>query len=181
VLIAIVAPAASAQADPSRGCLAYPPDGTAVIYCQRMDNGATELFEQDDEGRTHQLTYLGGTIGSVDVSPSGAMLAFEATLASVPDSQVYLIARHGPRARQVLVGNLVIELGKRQVLVGGDIVEIGGERPHRLTDDGSNTNPRFAPDGTKIGFTSDRLGSVLAWSMNVDGSDQRELLLARLP
>jgi len=34
------------------------------------------------------------------------------------------------------------------------------------------------PHGGRIGFASDRLGAMSLWSMNIDESDQRELLVA---
>lgn len=177
-LVAATAATTSAQADPASGCLAYPPDDGPVIVCQAAPAGATELFEREPDGQMRQLTYLGGHITSADVSADGGMLVFEATVMPGAEPQIYRIARHGPRSRAVMVGGTVIELGRRQVMVGGALIDVPTARHVRLTDEGANTSPRFAPDGERIGFVSDRLGSLEAWSMNIDGSDQHEMLLA---
>jgi Tol biopolymer transport system component len=47
-----------------------------------------------------------------------------------------------------------------------------------LTSDGTNYDPTFQPDGERIAFTSDRSGVPSLWTMNVDGSDQSQMLLA---
>ena len=47
-----------------------------------------------------------------------------------------------------------------------------------LTSDGANYDPTFQPSGERIDFTSGRAGVATLWSMNVDGTDQSELLLA---
>ena len=170
---------ASAQIAPMSGCLAWTADSTGLIYCSGSVAGSSELFERSDDGDIRQLTYLGGMVQSAVVSSNGTLITFHATLPTDPDPQIYVIARHGPRARKMLVGTAVIELGKRTVMVGGTPIEVRGAQPRRLTDIGSNVDPAFAPDSERIGFTSDRLGASALWSMNIDGSDQRELLVAQ--
>ena len=111
-----------------------------------------------------QLTFLGGQASSPAVSPDGSLLVFEATHAGRADPQLYVIPRDGQRGRKVVVGSAVID--------------IPGERAVMLTSEGSNYDPTFQPDGGRIAFTSDRTGIPSLWSMNLDGSDQSELLLA---
>jgi Tol biopolymer transport system component len=53
----------------------------------------------------------------------------------------------------------------------------GGE-PQALTSDGVNRDPLVDPSGSGIVFVSDRDGANALWSMQVDGSGQRRLLLA---
>ena len=65
-------------------------------------------------------------------------------------------------------------------MVGYSVVEYRGERAVKLTSEGTNFDPAFQPSGERIDFSSDRLGVTGLWSMNVDGSDQRELHLATL-
>jgi Tol biopolymer transport system component len=89
---------------------------------------------------------------------------FQATRQGQPDTQVYVIPRDGQRGRTVLVGYSAIDLP--------------GERAVMLTSDGTNYDPTFQPDGSRIDFTSDRTGVPSLWSMNVDGTDQSELHLA---
>lgn len=54
-----------------------------------------------------------------------------------------------------------------------------GTGARQLTDQPgtiSSDNPAWSPDGTKILFDTNRLGSAQIWMMNVDGSDQHLLV-----
>ncbi|GIW22767.1 MAG: hypothetical protein KatS3mg068_1774 [Candidatus Sericytochromatia bacterium] len=50
-----------------------------------------------------------------------------------------------------------------------------GYNKKQLTFTGSNYDPCFSPDGSKIAFISNRTGSAELWIMNKDGSGQRRL------
>ena len=179
VAVALAIPAGSstlAQGETAQGCPSY--GTTALVFCSGSD-GRAEIFERDEEGTVRQLTYLGGYATSPSISPDGTLVVFEASFAHDPDPQVYVIPRHGPRLRHVVVGPKVITLGDEIVLLGNDVVIRPAARPSRLTGEGSNYDPAFEPGGDRISFTSDRLGVPSLWSMRVDGSDQRELFLAR--
>ena len=164
-----------AQDGASSSCPTW--SGGSLIFCAGSD-GRTELFEQKTDGSVRQLTYLGGSVDSPDVSEDGRLVTFEATHEVGADPQVYVIARYGPRLRVAVVGPNVIELGKRIVLLGGHHIEVDGARAIRLTSAGSNFDPSFAPTDDQISFTSDRTGFPTLWSMDIDGSGQREMLLA---
>jgi Tol biopolymer transport system component len=154
---------ASAQSAPFAGCPAWVADGSGLIYCAGSD-GYAELYEAAADGSVRQLTYLGGVASAPSVSPDGSLVTFQATILPGQDPQIYVVAREGQRGRTVIVGSAVID--------------IDGVRATQLTSDGANVDPAFAPDGQRIDFTSDRSGVTQLWSMAVDGSDQRQLLLA---
>jgi len=177
-LVAALAPGAAAQIAPAAGCLTWTPDESHIVYCRGTVDGASELFERSTSGGFRQLTYLGGTIMSADVSADGSAVTFHATTPADPLPQVFAISRLGPRAHQVAVGSAIITLSERSLMVGGTRVVVPGAKAARLTEVGSNLDPAFAPHGDRIGFANDRLGPMSLWSMNIDGSDQRELLVA---
>lgn len=55
-------------------------------------------------------------------------------------------------------------------------MNIDGSNHTRLTTDpGEDLSPDWSPDGSKIGFKSDRTGSYEIYLMNADGSDQTQL------
>ncbi len=57
-------------------------------------------------------------------------------------------------------------------------VPIDGGTPVRLTAPGnSNYRPRWSPDSKRIFFISDRKDGQQIWSMNTDGSDQKQITL----
>jgi TolB protein len=161
-IIVAGAPAA-AQGTPYVGCPTWTADGSGLVYCSGSD-GFAEIFEIAPDGNVRQLTFVGGEASSPAVSPDGSLLAFEATRAGEDGPQVYVIPRDGQRGRTALVGYAVIH--------------VPGERAVLLTSDGTNYDPTFQPDGERIAFTSDRSGVPSLWTMNVDGSDQSQMLLA---
>jgi dipeptidyl aminopeptidase/acylaminoacyl peptidase len=55
------------------------------------------------------------------------------------------------------------------------VVPIDGGTPQRITNDGSNTRPRWSPDSKRIFFVSDRDHNSQIWSMKPDGSDQKQV------
>jgi len=52
-------------------------------------------------------------------------------------------------------------------------VNADGSNPIKLTSEGDNNYPKFSPDGTKILFTTKRIGNRGLWYISVDGSGQR--------
>ncbi len=157
---------ASAQTGVTSGCPTTWSDGTGLVtlvFCSGTD-GFQELFERTPDGSVRQLTYMGWNASSPQVSPDGSLLVFEATGLTDPVPQVFVIPREGPRAQVVAAGAALIHLD--------------GEVAVQLTEDGANFDPTFTLDGNGIDFVSDRLGVNSIWSMNIDGSDQREMLVA---
>ena len=53
-------------------------------------------------------------------------------------------------------------------IAGGRATRIASGIPYEV-------QPRFSPDGTKIAFTSDRGGGDNIWTMNLDGSNKRQI------
>lgn len=56
------------------------------------------------------------------------------------------------------------------------VVALSGGDPQRLTNEGeSNAHPRWSGDSKRIFFVSDRHDGSQIWSMNSDGTDQRQV------
>jgi TolB protein len=52
-------------------------------------------------------------------------------------------------------------------------MNVDGNHTRRLTEAAESDYPgAWSPDGTRIAFSSNRLGSYDVWVMNVDGSGQ---------
>lgn len=55
-------------------------------------------------------------------------------------------------------------------------VSVSGGEPKLLTKHiGQNVNARWRPDGKKIGYISDKSGSMQIWEMNFDGSEETQI------
>jgi dipeptidyl aminopeptidase/acylaminoacyl peptidase len=55
------------------------------------------------------------------------------------------------------------------------VVPLEGGTPQHITNEGNNMRPRWSPDSKRIFFVSDRGNSSQIWSMNADGSDQKQI------
>ncbi len=56
------------------------------------------------------------------------------------------------------------------------MVPVAGGEPKRLTSaPGSNSHPRWSPDGKTVAFVSDRGGSAQVWLLPMDGGEARQL------
>jgi len=51
----------------------------------------------------------------------------------------------------------------------------GSDQIRLTTSEGSDSRPRFSPDGSKIAFVSNRDGNSEIYIMNSDGSNQTRL------
>ncbi|MBV9267514.1 MAG: S9 family peptidase [Acidobacteriaceae bacterium] len=88
-------------------------------------------------------------IDEPQLSPDGKMVAFTAATVDMPNNT---------KLTQVYV------------------VPVNGGAPQKLTaEGGSNTRPRWSPDSKRIFFVSDRKNGKQIWSMNADGTDQKQV------
>ncbi len=95
---------------------------------------------------TPELLWKFGRIGEMKLSPDGKTV-------------VYSVTRHSISANH----------GYTDLF---SVPAVGGEPKHLTTFVGSESNPRWKPDGTKIGFIADEDGSSQIWEMNADGTEQ---------
>ena len=103
-----------------------------------------------DRGALEQLLdpALAGFIGPMAISPNGRLIAFE-------------YSPTGPRQEDIWIYDLEQETLSR--------LTFGGSR---------NINPFWAPDGTEVGFSSDRTGFMALYARAADLSGDARLVLA---
>lgn len=78
-----------------------------------------------------------------------------------------------PDGKQIVFGVTNYELAANKGNKDLYMVSVQGGEPKRLTSlTGSEFNPRFRPDGKKIGFLAAQNGQVQLWEMNPDGTEQ---------
>ena len=98
---------------------------------------------------TAELLWKFGRVAEIKLSPDGKNVVYSVTRYSVS-------ANHG-------YADLFV------------VPSSGGEPIHVSTFEGYEFNPRWKPDGSKIGFISDEGGSPQIWEMNPDGSEQTKI------
>ncbi len=95
---------------------------------------------------TPELLWKFGRVGELKLSPDGKMV-------------VYSVTRYSVSANHGYTDLFVVPVA-------------GGEVKHVTTFEGSESNPRWRPDGKKIGFIADEGGTAQIWEMNPDGTGQ---------
>ncbi|NSW44307.1 MAG: S9 family peptidase [Bacteroidales bacterium] len=98
---------------------------------------------------TPELLWKFGRIGEFDISPDGQWV-------------VYSVTRYSIAANKGFTDLFVTNIN-------------GGESKHLTTFVGSEMNPRWRPDGKKIGFIATESGSPQMWEINPDGSDAKQI------
>lgn len=98
---------------------------------------------------TPELLWKFGRLGEFDVSPDGKQV-------------VYSVTRYSIAANRGYTDLFLIPLE-------------GGEAKHLTIFEGSEFNPRWRPDGKKIGFIATESGSPQIWEINPDGTDAKQI------
>lgn len=98
---------------------------------------------------TPELLWKFGRLGEFDVSPDGKQVVYSVTRYSIAENKGF--------------SDLFI------------ISIEGGEAKHLTTFEGNEYNPRWSPDGKKIGFIATESGSPQLWEINVDGTYPKQI------
>ncbi len=170
---------------------AFTPDGKSIAYASSV-SGRSQIYLADlDGGNLRRVSYS----RSIDVHPAinpktGAQIAFVSGASGPP--QVYLMDIDGVNRRRLSGGGgdavqpAWDPEGERIVFSWTRGYEIGnynvflvdvatGDYTQLTHSAGRNEHPYFAPSGTHIVFSSDRLGGTQIWSMRADGTQLKQL------
>ncbi|HMG72798.1 MAG TPA: PKD domain-containing protein, partial [Pyrinomonadaceae bacterium] len=137
----------------------WSPSGSKIVFQSDRDNPDTGFFDiyvmnADGSGQTRLTTDPNDDSAAV-WSPDGSKIAFQSARNSV-NYQIYVMNADGSGQMEI-TGNTTDDTGNNNM--------------------GSNGQPAWCPDGTKIAFTSDRddPGTPSVYVMNVSGLNQTRL------
>jgi TolB protein len=136
----------------------WSPDGTRIVFALDLpsDTSGPQIVVVDvQSGKTTQLTTEGNNVAPT-WSPNGKQIAFDSTRAS---------KRTGTRA-----GGLLLPSDDDIYVMNAD-----GSGQRRITSTPENAFPAWSPDGSSIGFLSNRDGIAEVYVTKPDGSGTRRL------
>jgi TolB protein len=170
----------------------WSPDGEHLAFASTRDEpGNAEIYlMRRDRSEIRRLTHHPGIDVSPTWSPTGRELAFTSDRTGSP--QIYIIDAEGLNLRRVSMtgsynaepawspSTTFSEIAYATRIRGSvfDIVlhDLGNDEVRRLTSNhGLNEGPQWAPNGRHIVFSSTRTGTPQVFTMNRDGSNQRQI------
>jgi len=184
-------------------CPDYSADGKQIAFCSNV-SGAWEIWTMKQNGtRQTQLTHFGAFAIFPDFSPDGSRIAFSGFVGGPENDQIFVVnAATGlspvqltscPDAKPDCFSDYPIWSpdGTRVAFTHGDgfdaddnpvneqvwVMDANGSNAHALTSgvDPKDQVPDWSPDGSRIAYSSGQFGSEGIWTMNADGSHQRQL------
>ncbi len=172
---------------------AFAPDGRSIVFASSV-SGSSQLYKADlDGGNLSRVSYS----QSIDVHPAvnpktGRQIAFVSGASGTP--QVYLMDIDGVNRRRLSggggdavqpawdpAGEKIVFAWTRGYEIGNYnifLVDVATGKYTQLTHSaGRNEHPYFAPSGTHIVFSSNRLGGdgTQIWTMRADGTQLKQL------
>jgi len=166
---------------------AFSPDGKTIALSLSFE-GNSEIYLADINGRNlRRLTDSRAIEISPTWSPNGKQLAFVSDRTGTP--QIYCINADGTDLRRLTFagpyntspawspkGDLIAFVqrqpdGSNQIC----LTNIFGDTYTRLTNEGNNEDPVWSPDGLHIAFASNRTGVWEIYTMDWNGSNQRQI------
>jgi TolB protein len=190
-------PRASNRSSWLRGQVAWSPDGKELAYRDGWSTGVGLIqIVAVDSGRSRPLTRARDDRwdGAPAWSPNGRLIAFVrrshrfagVTLHGPP--WIYVVEPDGDNLRRLTSGHTPSWApdGRQLVFAWGDgiyRIEADGRSRTRIAvverTRGDEIEPKWSPDGRRILYRRAEHGGASIWSMNVDGSDSRRLVLVR--
>ncbi len=129
--------------------------GCNVNQKNNLSSSAKDMFDSlanqpiTEKRVTPELLWKFGRINEFDVSPDGKKI-------------VYSVTRYSIAANQGTSDLFIADIH-------------GGDAIHLTTFTGSEFNPRFSPDGKKIGFIAEESGTPQLWEINLDGTNPKQI------
>jgi TolB protein len=166
----------------------WSPDGARLAWSSSVNDNTDVWLGRADGTGAKRVTDSRGIDISASWSPDGKRIAFVSERAGTP--QVYLMSADGSGVRRLTFqgnynqepawspkGDLIAFSGRDEHRVFDlYVITVDGGKVTRLTQNqGTNEKPAWAPNGRYLIFSSTRTGKRQLWTMQPDGSNQRQV------
>jgi tol-pal system beta propeller repeat protein TolB len=169
----------------------FTPDGRGIVYATGNDQGTNIVRADSATGSVTSLTVANnrGDNASPSFSPDGRRIAFLSSRARYPEiyamdadgSNVELVTPYNPAVRTYRTAPDWSPDGRSIAFEqqNGDfqvwVVNLRDKEMRRLTSEGENEGPSWAPDARHIAISSTRSGSKQIWILDTQSGRFRQL------
>ncbi|MEW5807706.1 MAG: Tol-Pal system beta propeller repeat protein TolB [Acidobacteriota bacterium] len=165
----------------------WSPDGNTIVFSSN-EAGNSEIYKWDlKRGKVERLSFCAAIDSSPCWSPTGREVVFTSDRSGSP--QLYIMDAEGTNVRRITFdgnyndsaawsprGDKIAYASRKDGRFDICIYDLNSGTSVPLTgNSGNNENPRWSPDGRHLVFASSRTGSYNIFSMNMDGSDLKQL------
>lgn len=166
----------------------FSPDGKKLAFCSQADEGNTEIFVADSDGKNaRRLTFN----NAIDTAPSWSStsreIAFTSDRGGTP--QIYIMDAEGSNVRRVSfgsgyhdgpawspTGDRIAYVSRVDQIFDIYVLNLRTNQIMKLTESNArNESPSWSPDGRHIVFSSNLTGTIQIYTIDYDGANLRRL------
>jgi Tol biopolymer transport system component/DNA-binding winged helix-turn-helix (wHTH) protein len=166
----------------------FSPDGKSLAFVRIYGSSKQDLFVVPASGgKPRQITTDGVVIHSLTWSADGKMIYF-VSFREANQPRLWRISAEGGKPEIVTVGgenisNVAMSPNNKTIAFVDNfnhwsiwkITQDGQPAQRFISANGRDVSAKFSPDGTRILFSSDRMGSADIWTVDANGNNLRRI------
>lgn len=166
----------------------FSPDGKKLSFCSQADEGNTEIFVADSDGKnSRRLTFNNAIDTAPSWSPTSREIAFTSDRGGTP--QIYIMDAEGSNVRRISfgggyhdgpawspTGDRIAYVSRVDQIFDIYVLNLRTNQIMKLTESNArNESPSWSPDGRHIVFSSNLTGTIQIYTIDYDGANLRRL------
>jgi TolB protein len=166
----------------------FSPDGKKLAFCSQADEGNTEIFVADSDGKNaRRLTFNNAIDTAPSWSPTSREIAFTSDRGGTP--QIYIMDAEGSNVRRISfggnhqdgpawspTGDRVAYVSRVDQIFDIYVLNLRTNQIMKLTESNArNESPSWSADGRHIVFSSNLTGTIQVYTIDYDGANLRRL------
>ncbi|MBS1828059.1 MAG: PD40 domain-containing protein [Acidobacteria bacterium] len=170
----------------------FAPDGSAIVFVRTLSLAVQDVYLLDMKtGKEHQITKDNRRIYGLAWNPNDNRIIFSSARSA--NSRLWRISANGGEPERLpgiadQAGFLAISQNGKRLAYTRSVIDTNiwlYDLPEKLTPTPTGAvlmastrheqGPRFSPDGTRIGFASNRSGALEIWVADTNGQNMNQL------